>query len=150
MSRGHCHHDGLGAQHADVQPVDGRQVTPQANVEQTRLKGLDLLARGSFTRLTETLGRLRAVQRKHPRQHVGGGGGHEAEPQLTDVPSRSAVSETDIQAVRASGFGDGEILEINQVMAYFADANRTVLGVGITTDGDDLGTAPTESDGDTE
>lgn len=32
------------------------------------------------------------------------------------------------------------------VAAYFAYANRTVLGLGITTDGDDLGTAPPESD----
>ena len=34
--------------------------------------------------------------------------------------------------------------------AYFAYANRTVLGLGITTDGDDLGTAPPESDDVTE
>ncbi len=34
--------------------------------------------------------------------------------------------------------------------AYFAYANRTVLGLGITTDGDELGTAPPECDDVTE
>jgi uncharacterized protein YciW len=44
--------------------------------------------------------------------------------------------------MRAAGFDDGEILEINQVVAYFAYANRTVLGLGITTEGDVLGLSP--------
>ncbi len=56
------------------------------------------------------------------------------------------VSEADIQTLRTAGFDDGEVLEINQVAAYFAYANRTVLGLGVTTEGDDLGTAPPESD----
>lgn len=67
---------------------------------------------------------------------------------LTEAPG--TVSENDIQTLRATGLDDGEILEINQVAAYFAYANRTVLGLGITTDGDDLGTAPPESDDVTE
>lgn len=36
----------------------------------------------------------------------------------------------DIEGLRAAGWSDGEILEINQVCAYFAYANRTVLGLG--------------------
>ena len=67
---------------------------------------------------------------------------------LTESPG--SISEGDVQGLRAVGFDDGEILEINQVAAYFAYANRTVLGLGITTDGDDLGTAPPESDDVTE
>ena len=63
---------------------------------------------------------------------------------LTESPG--SVSEADVRKLRAAGYDDGEILEINQVTAYFAYANRTVLGLGITTDGDDLGTAPPESD----
>ncbi len=63
---------------------------------------------------------------------------------LTESPG--SISEVDIETLRAAGFEDGEILEINQVAAYFAYANRTVLGLGVTTDGDDLGTAPPESD----
>ncbi|NVJ97666.1 MAG: peroxidase-related enzyme, partial [Alphaproteobacteria bacterium] len=42
---------------------------------------------------------------------------------LTRTPG--AVSENHIEALRAAGFDDGEILEINQVTAYFAYANRT-------------------------
>lgn len=54
----------------------------------------------------------------------------------------AAVSEADIDALRRAGFDDGEILEINQVTAYFGYANRTVLGLGITTDGDIIGLSP--------
>jgi len=52
------------------------------------------------------------------------------------------VNEADIADLRQSGFEDGEILEINQVTAYFAYANRTVLGLGINQDGDILGLSP--------
>ena len=57
----------------------------------------------------------------------------------------AAVARSDIEAMRAAGFDDGEILEINQVVAYFAYANRTVLGLGVTTDGDVLGLSPGNS-----
>jgi hypothetical protein len=33
----------------------------------------------------------------------------------------------------------GEILEVNQVASYFAYVNRTVVGLGVTTEGDILG-----------
>ncbi|MGH9898185.1 MAG: carboxymuconolactone decarboxylase family protein [Pyrinomonadaceae bacterium] len=62
---------------------------------------------------------------------------------LTEHPSN--VTETDIQSLREAGWEDGEILEINQVTSYFAYANRTVLGLGINTDGDILGLAPSDS-----
>lgn len=52
------------------------------------------------------------------------------------------VAEEQVVAMRAAGWSDGEILEINQVIAYFAYANRTVLGLGVTTDGDVLGLSP--------
>jgi uncharacterized peroxidase-related enzyme len=52
------------------------------------------------------------------------------------------VSEEDVQDMRDAGFDDGEILEINQVTAYFAYANRMVLGLGINTDGDIVGLSP--------
>lgn len=51
-----------------------------------------------------------------------------------------------LDALRAAGFDDGEILEINQVTAYFAYANRTVLGLGCTTEGDVLGLSPGSTD----
>ena len=48
----------------------------------------------------------------------------------------------DMEVLREQGWGDGELLEINQVVAYFNYANRTVLGLGVTTDGDHIGLSP--------
>ncbi len=56
--------------------------------------------------------------------------------------SPAEVTETDVRQLRDAGFSDGEILEINQVCAYFSYANRTVLGLGCSTDGDILGLSP--------
>ncbi len=63
---------------------------------------------------------------------------------LTNEPS--TIDLPDIDKLRQSGFDDGEILEINQVSAYFAYANRTVLGLGIDTNGDIIGLSPGDSD----
>ncbi len=60
--------------------------------------------------------------------------------------SPSAVSLNDIESMRKQGITDGEILEVNQVTAYFCYANRTVLGLGINTDGDIIGLSPNNSD----
>ena len=54
--------------------------------------------------------------------------------------------EEDVNKLRSVGFTDGEILEINQVTSYFNYANRTVLGLGVTTDGDIIGLSPNNSD----
>ena len=51
-----------------------------------------------------------------------------------------------IKRLRAAGYSDGEILEINQVSAYFSYANRTVLGLGCSTEGDILGLSPNNND----
>ncbi|MEL6676889.1 MAG: alkylhydroperoxidase, partial [Bacteroidota bacterium] len=40
----------------------------------------------------------------------------------------------------------GEILEINQVVSYFHYANRTVLGLGVNTQGEILGLSPSDDD----
>ncbi|MEX0327332.1 MAG: carboxymuconolactone decarboxylase family protein [Ruegeria sp.] len=63
---------------------------------------------------------------------------------LTEDPA--LLTEADIDALRDVGWDDGEILEINQVCAYFSYANRTVLGLGCSTDGDVLGLSPNNSD----
>lgn len=52
------------------------------------------------------------------------------------------IREHDITALREAGFTDGEILEINQVAAYFAYANRTVLGLGVALESGPLGQNP--------
>lgn len=41
------------------------------------------------------------------------------------------ITATFMDELRAAGLDDGEILELNQVAAYFAYANRTVLGLGV-------------------
>ncbi|MCP4317561.1 MAG: peroxidase-related enzyme [Hyphomicrobiales bacterium] len=64
--------------------------------------------------------------------------------QLTRNPG--AMTEDIVIALRHAGYSDGEILEINQVSAYFSYANRTVLGLGCSTKGDVLGLSPNESD----
>jgi uncharacterized peroxidase-related enzyme len=56
--------------------------------------------------------------------------------------SPCTMKQSDIELLEKAGFEDGEILEINQVTAYFNYANRTVLGLGINTAGDVLGLAP--------
>lgn len=63
---------------------------------------------------------------------------------LTRAPA--GMSEGDVSDLRRAGWTDGEILEINQVTAYFNYANRTVLGLGIGLDGDVLGLSPGDSD----
>jgi len=54
--------------------------------------------------------------------------------------------ESDMNLLRSSGADDGEILEVNQVTSYFCYANRTVLGLGVNTDGDIIGLSPNEND----
>ena len=63
---------------------------------------------------------------------------------LTNNPG--SIGEESIEKLRADGFTDGEILEINQVCAYFSYANRTVLGLGCSTKGDVLGLSPNNND----
>lgn len=64
--------------------------------------------------------------------------------QLTENPA--GINESIVVGLRSAGYSDGEILEINQVSAYFSYANRTVLGLGCSTDGDILGLSPNNSD----
>ena len=63
---------------------------------------------------------------------------------LTQHPPQ--VTENDIIQLREAGYSDGEILEINQLVAYFGYANRTVLGLGCRTTGDIIGLSPNNSD----
>lgn len=60
--------------------------------------------------------------------------------ELTLTPA--GLTKASVAQLRAAGVDDGEILEVNQVTAYFAYANRTVLGLGINTEGDILGLSP--------
>ena len=53
-----------------------------------------------------------------------------------------SIGPSDIEVLRSAGLSDGKILEINQVTAYFAYANRTVTGLGVDTAGEVLGLSP--------
>jgi len=54
----------------------------------------------------------------------------------TDV---GAMVEADYEALGAAGATDEEILEVNQVTAYFNYSNRLLNGLGVSTDGDAIG-----------
>jgi uncharacterized peroxidase-related enzyme len=54
----------------------------------------------------------------------------------------NGMEESDMDDLRRYGLDDGQILELNQVIGYFCYANRTVVGLGVTTDGDILGLSP--------
>jgi uncharacterized peroxidase-related enzyme len=63
---------------------------------------------------------------------------------LTRDPA--SMDESLIIAMREVGMDDGRILEVNQVVSYFSYANRTVLGLGVNTDGDVIGLSPGDND----
>ena len=50
-----------------------------------------------------------------------------------------AISEDTVRALRETGWDDGEILEMNQIICYFNYANRLLNGLGVTTAGDVVG-----------
>jgi uncharacterized peroxidase-related enzyme len=49
---------------------------------------------------------------------------------LTRTPGQMA--KTDVQALRSSGFSDRDILDIVEVTAYYAYANRIADGLGVS------------------
>ena len=53
--------------------------------------------------------------------------------------SPGQMVEGDVAALREAGFNDGEILEANQIVCYFNYVNRSLNGLGVTTDGDIVG-----------
>ena len=48
----------------------------------------------------------------------------------------TSLTATSIDVLRAASASDSEILEVNRVASYFAYANRVVLGLGVTLDGE--------------
>ncbi len=51
----------------------------------------------------------------------------------------AGMNAQDMVALRDAGTDDGEILEVNQVCAYFNYSNRLLNGLGVTTIGDTVG-----------
>jgi uncharacterized peroxidase-related enzyme len=54
--------------------------------------------------------------------------------------------KSDFEALKIAGCDDGEILEVNQVCAYFNYSNRLLNGLGATTEGDVVGYYTGDSD----
>ena len=48
---------------------------------------------------------------------------------LTESPGK--MSESDLTPLRETGFDDRAILDINQIVAYFAYVNRVADGLGV-------------------
>ncbi|MEM1046131.1 MAG: peroxidase-related enzyme [Pseudomonadota bacterium] len=57
--------------------------------------------------------------------------------QLTLSPG--SMTRADVEALRAAGYDDGQILEVNQIIGYFNYVNRCLNGLGVTTEGDIVG-----------
>lgn len=62
---------------------------------------------------------------------------------LTQDPDK--ITKEHIKELRNIGYDDGKILEANQVISYFAYANRTALGLGVETNGELLGFSPSDN-----
>ena len=56
---------------------------------------------------------------------------------LTLTPG--AMVKADVEALSDAGYDDGQILEANQIICYFNYVNRSLNGLGVTTDGDIIG-----------
>ena len=56
---------------------------------------------------------------------------------LTLAPG--AMEQGDVAALREAGLDDGAILEANQIICYFNYVNRSINGLGVTTQGDIVG-----------
>ena len=49
------------------------------------------------------------------------------------------LKKVDVIKLKQAGRNDGEILEVNQVIAYFNYSNRVLNGLGVSLDGDKIG-----------
>jgi len=49
------------------------------------------------------------------------------------------MEQADIEAMRVAGLDDGEILEANQIICYFNYVNRSLNGLGVSTENDVVG-----------
>lgn len=53
--------------------------------------------------------------------------------------SPGTMLQADVEALQQAGVDDGQILEANQIICYFNYVNRSLNGLGVTTDGDIVG-----------
>ena len=53
--------------------------------------------------------------------------------------SPANMVQTDVAVLKTAGIDDGQILEANQIICYFNYVNRSLNGLGVSTDGDVVG-----------
>ena len=53
--------------------------------------------------------------------------------------SPANMIQTDVTVLKNAGIDDGQILEANQIICYFNYVNRSLNGLGVSTDGDVVG-----------
>ena len=51
----------------------------------------------------------------------------------------SEMLKSDIELLKSEGVDDGQILEANQIICYFNYVNRSLNGLGVSTEGDIVG-----------
>ena len=56
---------------------------------------------------------------------------------LIETPGK--MNKQDFQKLKEEVIEDGEILEANQIICYFNYVNRSINGLGVTTEGDIVG-----------
>jgi uncharacterized peroxidase-related enzyme len=56
---------------------------------------------------------------------------------LTLAPG--TMQESDVRSLQDAGLDDGQILQANQIIGYFNYVNRSLNGLGVTTEGDVIG-----------
>jgi len=80
-----------------------------------------------------------ALQARRPEQAFEGGelALMRYTEKLTLTPGK--MVKADVDALSSAGYDDGQILEANQIICYFNYVNRSLNGLGVTTDGDVIG-----------
>ena len=53
--------------------------------------------------------------------------------------SPAAMEKRDVDTLKAAGLDDGQVLEANQIICYFNYVNRSINGLGVTTENDIVG-----------
>ena len=81
----------------------------------------------------------KALHARHPEAAFTG-----AELALLDYAAKLTLSpgamvKADVDALKAAGIDEGQILEANQIICYFNYVNRSLNGLGVSTDGDIVG-----------
>ncbi len=116
----------------------------------SQLNGCDYCVRHHRAGLARHLGNAEEAERLTGAAFAGGDGLSAREQALCGYARKltretEAMCKQDLVPLYAAGLDDAAILDLNQIVAYFAYANRTVQGLGVNIDGETLGLHPDEN-----